>query len=246
MHSLRPSAGLVAALIAFGLTGAAWGSDARRRSRRAALVHRTMVELLLNTLCAGDSDTARHSRRVADLTDVLARTFRLNREVRARLRVGALLHDLGKLDGDVAPLVQSEQRLDDQQRGVVRRHTLESAGILQPLESIHPGITLIVESHHERWDGSGYPLGLAGPQIPLESRIISVADVFDALTQPRSYHAPVQAEKVLAKLRDEAGTTFDPQVVARLERPEVWSAWLEIAREGRREEQTVAAGGATG
>src|SRR5690606_13366618 len=181
MRRSRPSGGLVAAVITFGLTGAAWGLDGRRRSRRAALVHRTMVELLLNTLCAGDSDTAHHSRRVADLTDVLARTFRLNREARARLRVGALLHDLGKLDGEVAPLVQSDQRLDDRERRVVRRHTLESADILQPLESIHPGISLIVESHHEHWDGSGYPQGLASAQIPLESRIISVADVFDAL-----------------------------------------------------------------
>jgi putative nucleotidyltransferase with HDIG domain len=225
-------------MITLGFAGVAWGLDARRRSQRAAHVHRTMVELLLNTLCSGDPETARHSRRVADLTDAVARTYRLGRQRCAKLRVGALLHDLGKLDDHLSPLVHSRHRLNDSERSAVEHHSNESADILQPLESLHPGIGLIVESHHEQWNGEGYPQGLTGPYIPLESRIISVADVFDAVTQPRPYHRPIAPEEARAELRKGAGAKFDPEVVARLDRPEVWSEWLRIAREGRREEAT--------
>jgi putative nucleotidyltransferase with HDIG domain len=238
-HRRRPSGALLGAVTTLGAAGVLWGLDARRRSQRAALVHRTMVELLLNTLCAGDPETARHSRRVADLTDAVGRTYRLGRDGRARLRVGALLHDLGKLDDHVFPLVHSDRRLNESERSRMEDHSNQSADILQPLESIHAGISLIVESHHERWDGAGYPQGLSGPAIPLESRIISVADVFDAMTQPRSYREAMDAEEVLEVLRQDAGSRFDPEVVSHVGRPEVWREWLGIARAGRRDEEGV-------
>ena len=202
-----------------------------------ALIHRTMVELLLNTLCAGDPSTARHSRRVADLTNVIGRTYRLSGEERARLRIAALLHDLGKLDDRLFAIVHSNHALNPTERHQIEDHTNQSAGILEPLEMIHPGISKIVESHHERWDGKGYPRRLSGTSIPLESRIISVADVFDAMTEPRSYKGASPAEDALREIRKEAGTTFDPEVVERLNRPDVWNAWLAIARKGRRDEE---------
>ena len=211
-----PSGSFVGAVSTLGAAGILWGLDARRRSQKAALVHRTMVELLLNTLCAGDPETARHSRRVA-----------------------ALLHDLGKLDDHVVPLVHSHRRLNERERSRMEDHPNQSAGILQPLEEIHPGISLIVESHHERWDGGGYPQGLSGPQIPLEARIISVADVFDAMTEPRAYRDPVDADEVLEILRRDAGSKFDPQVVSRVGRPDVWEGWLAVAQAGRREEAAL-------
>lgn len=220
-----------------GLMALAWSFDVRQRNHRASLVHRTMVELLLKTLCAGDPLTARHSRRVADLTDAVGRTYRFNRRRRARLRVAALLHDVGKLDNHVAEIVRSSEPLSDSERDRVQRHAYQSADILEPLERIHPGIAEIVEGHHERWNGTGYPRQLRAEQIPLESRIISVADVFDAMTQPRSYHEAATPEEVLRKIREEAGSSFDPDVIQRLERPQVWSAWREIAEAGYREEQ---------
>jgi putative nucleotidyltransferase with HDIG domain len=227
----------IGAAVSMGGMGLAWRADVRRRSQRSALVHRTMVELLLNTLCAGDPSTARHSRRVADLTDAVAATLRMRPEERARLRLGALLHDLGKLDDDVQPLIHSHHRLDEGEKRQVKEHTNESADILKPLEALHPGISLIVESHHERWDGKGYPQGLAGPAIPLDSRIISVSDVYDALTQPRTYKDPMAPEEALEEIRKGVGSRFDPGVVERVERPEVWSQWLQIAHQGSREEQ---------
>lgn len=236
-RSLDLPQGALRATAALGGLGLAWFLDSRRRTKRTAQIHRTMVELLLNTLCSGDPSTARHSRRVADMTDVVGGTFGMNREARARLRVAALLHDLGKLDGQLQPILHSHHRLDEDERSQIKEHTNESADILQPLEAIHPGISQIVESHHERWDGKGYPQGLAGPAIPLESRIISVADVFDAMTEPRSYKGALAAEEALKEIRGGAGSSFDPQVVARLERPEVWSEWVRIACRGQQDEQ---------
>jgi HD-GYP domain-containing protein (c-di-GMP phosphodiesterase class II) len=236
-RSLDLPQGALRAAAAVGGLSLAWFLDSRRQRKRSALIHRTMVELLLNTLCSGDPGTARHSRRVADMTDVVGGTFGMNREARARLRVAALLHDLGKLDGQLQPIIHSHHRLDEHERSQVKAHTNESADILQPLEAIHPGISRIAESHHERWDGKGYPQGLAGPAIPLESRIISVADVFDAMTEPRSYKGALAPEKALEEIRSGAGTRFDPQVVARLERPEVWSEWVRIARRGQQDEE---------
>lgn len=236
-RSLDLPQGALRAAAALGGLGFAWFLDSRRRSRRSALIHRTMVELLLNTLCSGDPGTARHSRRVADMTDLVGGTFGMNREARARLRVSALLHDLGKLDGQLQPIIHSHHRLDENERRQVNGHTNQSADILQPLEALHPGISRIVESHHERWDGKGYPQGLAGPAIPLESRIISVADVFDAMTEPRSYKGALGPEEALDEIRAGAGSRFDPQVVARLERPEVWGEWVRIARRGQQDEQ---------
>jgi HD-GYP domain-containing protein (c-di-GMP phosphodiesterase class II) len=235
----------LAAVAAVGGIGLAWHLDARRRDQRTALIHRTMVELLLNTLCAGDPSTARHSRRVADLTDVVGATFRMRGEAQARLRVAALLHDLGKLDDDVQPLVHSHHRLDEGERRQVKEHTNQSGDILKPLEALHPGISRIVESHHERWDGQGYPRGLSDTSIPLESRIISVADVFDAMTQPRSYKGPLDPEEALREIRTGLGSRFDPGVVERVEGPVVWDEWLRIVRRGRREELGAADGSET-
>ena len=99
-----------------------------------------------------------------------------------------------------------------------------------------------MESHHERWDGGGYPQHLSGAQIPLESRIISVADVFDALTQPRSYREPLPQADALEEIRKGSGTKFDPDVVIRLERPTVWREWERVALRGQREERRIAAG----
>lgn len=236
MMNFRPPAPVLGAVALLGGAAAGWSAATRRARRRTATVHRTMVQLLLNTLCAGDPGTARHSRRVAALTDVVGRSYRLDREGRARLRVGALLHDLGKLDGDINALVHSDRQLTGGERSRMEQHSDQSADILEPLERIHPGIAEIVQAHHERWDGAGYPRGIAGTLIPLESRIIAVADVFDAMTQPRSYHDAAEPHEVLRVLREEAGKSFDPEVVDRLDRPEIWSEWVEIALAGRRQE----------
>lgn len=222
-----------------GAVGAAWALDAWRRERKAHRLHRTLVDLLLNALHAGDARTERHSRRVADLTDALAHTYGLDSTRRARLRIASLLHDLGKIDDNLFELVHSCDRLSQEDRRTMEEHPIGGADILRPLEKIHPGITRIVEAHHESWDGEGYPRGQKGEQIPLEARILGVADVFDALTQPRSYHAAISVDEALEKIRNGAGEKFDPEVAARVDRPEVLERWTEIADRGRQEERAA-------
>lgn len=228
------SGGSVAAAAA--LVAAAWGVDAWRRDREATRLHRTLVELLLNAMHSGDPETERHSRRVADLTDVLASSYRLGRRSRARLRVAALLHDLGKMDDRVFHIVHSCEPLSNEERREMERHPHEGADIIRPLEAIHPGIGEIVESHHECWNGEGYPRGLIGTEIPLEARILTTADVFDAMTQPRSYHDPMGVDEALERIRRSAGERFDPGVVRRIAEPGIRERWAMIAALGRLEE----------
>lgn len=225
------------ALLAAGLTGAAWARDARRRSRTTRRLHRTLVDLLLNAITAGDAATARHSRRVANLTDALAEQLGMRREERVTLRVASLLHDMGKIDDRFFDIIHSHGPLTERQRAEMKDHPHESADILGPLERIHPGITGIVSGHHECWDGSGYPDGLVGDEIPLGARIIAVADVFDALTQRRAYRDALSPEEVRRQIRGGGGKHFDPGVVRVLDRPEVWAYWKEIARGGAVEEE---------
>jgi len=220
-----------------GAVGAAWRADARRRNKTSKKLRRVMVDLLLNALSSGDAFTARHSRRVANLTDVLGCTYGFERERKARLRVASLLHDMGKIDDRFFHILHSCERLDPKERSKIKQHPHESAYILTPMERIYPGITYIVESHHECWDGGGYPRGLKGEEIPLEARIISVADVFDALTQPRAYKEPRSVSEVLKEIRNSAGERFDPGVVEQLDRADVLRAWTRIAEEGQEAER---------
>lgn len=231
-----------AALMAVGSVTAGWVADARRRLGRERRLHRALVDLLLNALGAGDAYTARHSRRVAALTDAIASTYGFQREQHARLRIASLLHDMGKIDDRFVTILHSSSALTAQQRQKIQQHPHESAHILEPLERVHPGITKIVESHHENWDGSGYPEGLRGDEIPLEARIISVADVFDALTEPRAYKDAKTVEEALAEIRRDCGRRFDAEVVSRLEQPEVLREWARIARSGRAVERAVGSG----
>ncbi len=233
-HPLGRLLGIATAATALAAT--AWIVATRRQSRQASRLHRVLVELLLNALSSGDPLTARHSRRVANLADALAAKLALSREKHATLRVAALLHDMGKIEDDLFPIVHSPHPLSEGERGRINRHPSESAHILEPLEPFHPGIRRIVSSHHENWNGSGYPCGLAREEIPLAARVISVADVFDAMTQPRSYRGPVAVNKVFAEIQRGAGTRFDPHIVEMLEDPEVRARWVDIAYAGHEEE----------
>lgn len=223
-----------------GAVAVAWAWTARRESARDTALHRVLVQLLLNALSAGDASTERHSRRVADLADALYATYHPTPAAHATLRLGALLHDMGKIDDRFFDIVHGRNPLTPEQRAEMTGHPAESARILEPLEPFHPGILDIVRSHHERWDGHGYPRGLAGTAIPLEARVITAADVFDALTQPRGYKAGRSVDETLAELRRERGKLFDPDVIARVERPEVIARWRAIAAEGRAVEADVA------
>jgi putative nucleotidyltransferase with HDIG domain len=235
--SSRSTATTLAALASAAVVGAAWLADAIRRDRQARVVHRTLVDLLLNALTADDPVTARHSRRVADLSFALAQATGMHTRELATLRVAALLHDMGKIDDRFFHIIHSRKPLSREQRAQIKNHPHMSAHILEPLEKLHPGIQCIVSSHHECWDGSGYPRGLDHGGIPLAARIISVADAFDAMVQPRKYKDAMEVEEALEKLEEGAGKQFDPALVRLLGQAPLLEEWKEIARAGLADER---------
>lgn len=152
-----------------------------------------------------------HCRRVARIAAGIAREMGLAREGVARVRQAAAVHDIGKLEMPVE-IVNKRGPLSDEEFAIVREHATVGARLVAGLGDHE--LTAIVRHHHERYDGAGYPDGLAGTQIPLGARIVAVADTFDALTSARPYRSAKGHREALALLAAEAGTQLDPNVVA--------------------------------
>lgn len=173
-----------------------------------------VAEAFADVVDAKSPYTAGHSRRVAFFADTIAETVGLDAERRRRLRRAALLHDVGKL-GVSNSVLEKPGKLDDAEWIAMRSHAAKSEAILRQInvfaEAAHVG-----GAHHERLDGSGYPRGLRDNEINLETRIVSVADVFDALTANRPYRDAMPAEKALAIIEADVGRAFDPTCVAAL------------------------------
>lgn len=167
---------------------------------------------LAAALQSHDRQTRGHSERVRVFTDLLAEEMQLGGDDRHRLRWAALLHDIGKLTVD-SRILNKPGSLDEDEWAVIRRHPALGARIAAPLlEWLGPWGSAIAE-HHERFDGGGYPLGLAGPEISLGGRIVSVADCFDTMTAVRSYKKGMAVWAARRELARCAGTQFDPAVV---------------------------------
>lgn len=176
--------------------------------------HEAAVTMLALVTALGKHDrhTRGHSERVRLFCDLLARELGLNEGDAGRLRWAALIHDIGKLEVSAAVLNKS-RRLDRDEWAQVRMHPEAGARLAQPLrEWLGPWFAGIPE-HHERFDGSGYPLGLAGEQISLAGRAVAVVDAFETMTAARSYKAAVTAVAARAELTRCAGTHFDPAMV---------------------------------
>jgi putative two-component system response regulator len=158
-----------------------------------------------------DKETEGHSRRVTQLTLELAKAAGIDGEALIHIRRGALLHDIGKLGVPDAVLLKPS-RLDDEEWELMRQHPQMAYDMLYPIEYLRPALE-IPYCHHEKWDGSGYPRGLKGEEIPLSARLFAVVDVWDALTSERPYRPAWTIEQALAYLKEQAGRHFDPNVV---------------------------------
>ena len=158
-----------------------------------------------------DNETEGHTQRVADTTIKLARLFGLDDATLVQVRWGALLHDIGKM-GIPDNILLKHNTLTEDEWLVMKKHTIFAYDMLSPIRYLR-GALDIPCAHHEKWDGTGYPFGLKGEQIPLVARIFAVADVWDALRSDRFYRTSWSVKKVRKHLRSLAGTHFDPHVV---------------------------------
>jgi putative nucleotidyltransferase with HDIG domain len=170
------------------------------------------LEALARAVDAKSPWTAGHSERVTQLALAIGSAHGLDPFELSKLFRGAMLHDIGKL-GISQVLLDKKGRLDRDEFNVVRSHTLIGERILEPVAAFAE-IMPVVTQHHERWDGSGYPNGLVGSAIDIKARILAVADVYDAMTNPRPYRDSVDPHEVVEMIRSQAGTQFDPEVVA--------------------------------
>jgi putative nucleotidyltransferase with HDIG domain len=189
--------------------------DAATRELTApAGTHQDRAVLLrrLSTLLeARDPYTHGHSRRVARHAERIAREIGLSSEQIAKIRAAALVHDIGKINVPRSVLTKPET-LSDAEFALVKRHAADGAAIVAQLGD--PELAAIVRHHHERMDGTGYPDGLAGGDIPLGARVIAVADTFDAITSTRAYRTPRSHSEALEIIQREAGTQLDAAAVA--------------------------------
>jgi hypothetical protein len=183
--------------------------DARRAARRAA------VEIASAALSANSAATAAHSDDVDVISEAIARRLGLSQQSVDDVIVAARLHDIGKL-GVPQRIIDKPGALDDDEWAVIRRHTIIGEQILIAVPELR-GAAYLVRHSHERWDGAGYPDGLAGEEIPLGSRIVFCADAYHAIRSDRPYRQGRSAAEALDEIRSCAGTQFDPRVVEALE-----------------------------
>lgn len=158
-----------------------------------------------------DRETEGHSQRVTELTLKLASAFGIDEEALTHIRHGALLHDMGKL-GIPDSILQKPSELNSEEWVIMRTHPQLAYEMLYPIEYLRPALD-IPYCHHEKWDGTGYPRGLKGTEIPLAARIFAVVDVWDAVTANRPYRPAFTIDQALAHIREQSGKHFDPQVV---------------------------------
>jgi HD-GYP domain-containing protein (c-di-GMP phosphodiesterase class II) len=181
----------------------------RRNSERLAAA---TFEVLLNAIDANDEVTGAHVRRVARYALILGDAAGLDEaQLRSVERI-ALFHDIGKIHSALYDIIHDDDKLTADERRAIATHPRRGSDVLAPLSAFYPELGDGVLAHHERWDGKGYPRCLAGDVIPLEARIVAIADTFDAITHSRRYRAGESSERAADVVAKGRGTQFDPSL----------------------------------
>jgi putative nucleotidyltransferase with HDIG domain len=206
-----------AALLVFALFPLLLGFERERESRiqhglELSRAYRGTALLLRDLLEEDDEYTGHHTEDVVELAVKVADEMGLDEDVRRETEMGALLHDIGKI---AVPdeIINKPGPLDDDEWAIMRTHTIEGERMLKQVGGLLSSVGVVVRASHERWDGGGYPDGLAGEEIPVAARICSACDAFNAMTTDRSYRKALPLEVAVAELRANSGTQFAPDVV---------------------------------
>ena len=196
-------------------------------AEKVSKLHLRTIETLALAIEAKDQTTGEHLQRVRIYAMELARELSLTEDETEALRAASVLHDIGKL---AVPehIISKPGKLTPEEFEKMKIHPTVGAEILEQVDFPYP-VVPIVRAHHEKWDGSGYPNGLAGEEIPIGARILSAVDCLDALASDRQYRKALPLDEAMAKVASDAGTAFDPRVVAILQRRYV--EWEKLARQ---------------
>jgi putative nucleotidyltransferase with HDIG domain len=230
VDALLAPVGLLAGIAAAGAPGGALlvlplaallAVLAREREGRIAhslelgRAYRGTALLLRDLLEEDDEYTGHHTEDVVELSAHVAREMGLDEDLQRETELGALLHDIGKIHIPDA-IINKPGKLDDAEWAIMKTHTIEGQKMLDQVGGLLGNVGVVVRASHERFDGRGYPDGLAGEQIPLPARIVSACDAFNAMTTDRSYRKALPLSVAVQEMRDNAGTQFDPTVVRAL------------------------------
>jgi HD-GYP domain-containing protein (c-di-GMP phosphodiesterase class II) len=169
------------------------------------------IEGWVRALDLRDRETEGHTQRVSELTVKVGKTLGFSGDELVQIRRGALLHDMGKM-AIPDEILQKPGPLNDSEWREMRRHPIYAYEMLSPISYLH-GALEIPFCHHERWDGSGYPRGLKGEEIPLVARLFAIVDVWDALRSDRPYRKSLPPDEVVTYIRENSGILFDPKLV---------------------------------
>jgi HD-GYP domain-containing protein (c-di-GMP phosphodiesterase class II) len=198
-----------------------------RQSHRTNLeleqTNQELLELMVKSLEARDPYTSGHSRRVREFSRIIARAIGLSPREIEHISRAALLHDVGKIHEKYAPILSKADKLSPDEWALMKEHPGDGATLVATMSKLRDVVPAI-RHHHENWDGTGYPDGLAGELIPVASRIIRFADTIDAMTTERPYRRPLTEAQVRAEIVRCRGTQFDPQVADRLLSSALWAS----------------------
>jgi HD-GYP domain-containing protein (c-di-GMP phosphodiesterase class II) len=172
-----------------------------------------LLQVMVKAIEARDPYTSGHSLRVSEMSRAVAVELGLSAREIEEVETAALLHDVGKIHEEFAPLLRKEGRLTDEETALMQTHSEKSANLVGIISKFRGFIQESVRHHHERWDGQGYPYGLSKKNIPLGARIILIADTIDAMTTDRPYRKRLPLDIVIAELQKCKGTQFDPELI---------------------------------
>ena len=177
-------------------------------------VNRELLELMVKAIEARDPYTSGHSVRVAEYARLIARELGLHPKHVDQVGTAALLHDVGKIHEDFAPLLRKAGRLTPEERMLMQAHPVRSADLAGTIAEFRGRVQTDIRNHHENYDGTGYPDGLTGEAIPIGARIIMIADTIDAMTTDRPYRKALSLQRALDEMVKHSGRQFDPRLVA--------------------------------